>query len=102
MYYLLEDDKPVIVSQERFLKEYYKDRKKNVIRRTKIKDVKISTVFLGIDHSTDYCKNAKPLLFETMVFGGDLDLEMERYETKKEAIIGHKKIVEKVKGYKYE
>lgn len=54
----------------------------------------ISTVFLGIDHSFG---GGKPLLFETMVFGGVLDGEQECYHTKKEALAGHKIIVAKVK-----
>ena len=33
--------------------------------------IKISTVFIGIDHQ--FLKSGPPLLFETMVFGGELD-----------------------------
>ena len=41
-------------------------------------DIRISTVFLGLDHN--YCETGPPLLFETMVFdkaGGPMDETME-------------------------
>ena len=56
-------------------------------------DVRISTVFLGLDHSFGY---GPPLLFETLVFGGELDKEMERYTTWDEAVKGHKVMVKRV------
>jgi hypothetical protein len=61
----------------------------------KIGDVRISTVFLGLNHSFD---NGEPLLFETLVFGGELDQEMDRYFTWEQAETGHKKMVERVKS----
>ena len=57
--------------------------------------VKVSTVFLGLDHSFD---GAGPVLFETLVFGGPLDGEQERYATRDEAVTGHVSMVERVKG----
>jgi len=67
------------------------------IARTKIGKSEISTVFLGLDHSFG---ESNPILFETMVFGGTLDGEQNRYHTKKEALKGHKEMVEKVKEEK--
>ena len=64
------------------------------VARTKIGVVKISTVFLGLDHQFS---GGKPLLFETLVFGGELDGEMDRYSTWDEALNGHEKMVERVK-----
>lgn len=55
----------------------------------------VSTVFLGFDHSFG---EGPPLLFETMVFGGELADEMERYETYKQAEDGHKKMVARVEA----
>lgn len=52
-------------------------------------DVQVSTVFLGIDHSFG---QGPPLVFETMVFGGEHDGDMERYSTWEEAERGHKKM----------
>lgn len=47
---------------------------------------KISTVFLGIDHSFN---GGRPLWFETMVFVGGVDVDMARYATWDEAAAGH-------------
>ena len=55
-----------------------------------IGDVHVSTVFLGLDYNWG---TGKPLLFETMIFGGERDGETERYATWNEAEKGHKKIV---------
>jgi len=69
----------------------------------KVGDYRISTVFLTIDHS--FGRSGPPLLYETMVFNdgdtGNLDLECERYSTRKEALAGHRVMVEKVKNYKH-
>ncbi len=56
---------------------------------------RVSTVFLGLDHSF---MGGPPLLFETMVFGGPLNMEMDRYHTWREAEAGHKAMVERVKA----
>lgn len=56
--------------------------------------VHISTVFLGLDHS--FGDRRKPLVFETMVFGGESDGEQQRYCSWEEAEQGHKKMVEKI------
>jgi hypothetical protein len=61
----------------------------------KVGQVRISTVFLGIDHSFD---GGEPLLFETMVFGGKLDQEMDRCETWEAAEKMHELMCERVKG----
>ena len=55
----------------------------------------VSTVFLGLDHGWD--DNRPPVLFETMVFGGSLDQERERYCTLDEAVAGHERMVQCVK-----
>jgi hypothetical protein len=55
--------------------------------------VRVSTVFLALDHN--YGVGA-PVLWETMVFGGPLNGEMERYTSKAEAIAGHQRMCERV------
>ncbi len=54
----------------------------------------VSTVYLGINHRFG---DGPPLIFETMVFGGPLDQEQERYSTEAQARAGHAKWVEAVK-----
>ena len=50
--------------------------------------VYVSTVFLGLDHSFGY---GPPLLFETMIFGGEHDEFQDRCSTWKEAEEMHKR-----------
>lgn len=68
------------------------------VGRTLSGDVYVSTVFLGVDHR--FGASGPPLLFETMVFGGPLDGEQERYCTRAEAIAGHAAMVERVEQAK--
>ena len=56
---------------------------------------KVSTVFLGLDHS---CVAGDPVLWETMVFGGPLDGEQDRYTSRDDAVKGHATFVERVKA----
>jgi len=58
-------------------------------------DAVISTVFLSIGHG--FSSNDMPVLFETMVFGGELDEEQDRYCTWEEAEAGHMAMVARVK-----
>ena len=56
--------------------------------------ISISTVFLGIDNGLG---RGQPLLFETMVFGGKLNQEMDRCSTWEEAEKMHELMCEKAK-----
>ena len=58
--------------------------------------IRVSTVFLGIDHSFAQFSN-EPLIFETMVFGGSMDQETDRYSTYEQAEAGHQKMVDAVR-----
>ena|SRR3990167_1521634 len=55
-------------------------------------DIRVSTVFLGLDHSFG---EGKPILFETMIFGGEHDQYQERCSTWEEAEAMHKAACEK-------
>jgi hypothetical protein len=57
-------------------------------------NVRISTVFLALDHNFDDI--GPPVLFETLVFGGKLDGEMERCSTWDEAVAQHAAVCENV------
>jgi hypothetical protein len=54
-----------------------------------IGDVRVSTVFLGLDHK--FGSDGPPLIFETMIFGGEHDGYQERYSTWEQAEEGHKR-----------
>jgi hypothetical protein len=55
----------------------------------------VSTIFLGLDHNF-FDLLAPPILFETMVFGGAMNLFQERYCTWDDAELGHNTILAEV------
>lgn len=63
------------------------------VKKTEIGDISVSTVFLGLNHCYG---EGEPVLFETMVFGGEYDQEVERYATWEQAEKGHEEWVKKV------
>lgn len=70
---------------------------KRIVNKTTIGSAEVSTVFLGSDHAFDV-KSDAPVLYETMVFGGKMDQEMDRYSTKEEALEGHLQMCGRVTG----
>ena len=73
---------------------WFKDAERHFADETVGGDVRVSTVFLGLDHSFGA---GPPLLFETMVFGGPLDQEQDRYPTWAEAEQGHAAMVKRAR-----
>ena len=65
------------------------------IGNDRVGDVQISTVFLALDHSF---ADGPPVLWETLIFGGEHDQYQKRYCTRDEAIAGHAKALGLVKG----
>ncbi len=51
----------------------------------------VSTIFLGLDHN--WFGDGPPILFETMIFGGPLNREGQRYATWEQAERGHEEWV---------
>ena len=95
MYWILDSDKrPVQTSDVLEWGRFYETQDR-IVARSKIGDVQISTVFLGIDHSWD---NGTPVLFETMVFGGNHDQYQERCSTWKQAEDMHERACALVRG----
>ena len=63
----------------------------------RIGESRVSTVFLSMDHGfAGLIGDGSPVLFETMVLGGEHDGYQERYHTYDQAEEGHKAIVEMV------
>ena len=88
-YYILRDDHSVQpVGVEEWAVMF--DRDKRGVARDEIGDVIISTVFLGLDHSYG---EGPPLLFETMIFGGEHNEDQWLYSTWDEAVAGHEAAV---------
>ena len=95
-YVLDENDNPVIENDHSVIaREFKSDRR--IIKQDNVSEfVSVSTVFLMLDHN--YIPGGPPMLFETMIFGGDHDQYQDRYTTKAEALIGHEKAVKLAKG----
>lgn len=60
-----------------------------------VKNIRVSTVFLGVDHGWG---RDRPILWETMIFGGKHDDYQERYASKQEALAGHQRALSLVNG----
>ena len=63
-------------------------------------EIRLSTVFLVLDHYFGTDETAPPVLFETMLFGADDDANQLRYETIEQAVRGHNLILEKLRAAK--
>jgi hypothetical protein len=89
--YILDGHEPVpcydLMEWGRWFEKVGADR---IVAKTMVGEVRVSTVFLGLDHNWD---DGPPLLFETMVFGGKYDNDMWRYSTWAQAEEGHAKAV---------
>jgi len=73
------------------------EKHKRRVAKTVVGEVRISTVFLGLNHSFD--EDEPPILFETMIFGGANDQAQWRCKTWDEAETGHRMAVALVKEH---
>ena len=77
--------------------KWCEDSKDRFIEQTDLEgDVRVSTVFLGIDHN--FHETGRPILFETMIFGGEHDQYQTRCATYTEAKKMHTKALWIVRG----
>ena len=84
--YILKDGIPVPEPDLMKWAEFFEKTENRIVKQDEIDGVKISTIFLGINHNFG---EGIPILYETMVFGGDSHGDMERYATVEEALVGH-------------
>lgn len=84
--YILKDKRPVKCDNIIEWAKSFESMNRTVAKTSK-NDITVSTIFLGIDHAFG---NNEPLLFETMIFGGEHDEYQWRYSTWEEAEKGHK------------
>lgn len=68
------------------------DSSRVVAHTTLHREIRVSTVFLGLDH-----REVESLLYETLVLGGKLDGELVRYSTRASALHGHMVMVSRVR-----
>lgn len=95
-YWILKGKKVIPTNDLLEWARFFENGDRVVEQTTLVEGVGVSTVFLGIDHFYRL-NNPKPLIFETRVFGGPMNGEIDRYGTYTGAEAGHKKMVEKVK-----
>jgi hypothetical protein len=88
MWYILDkENKPVkstIIQHSEWIED---NPEKKAVKQEHIGDIFISTVFLGLDHSWN---SDIPVLWETMIFGGEHDQYQDRYTSHEDALEGHK------------
>ncbi len=89
-YYILEGKTAKPVDEATVWARWYETADRTV-KKTELPDGSISTVFLGINHAFG---GGEPILFETMIFGGEHDGFQARYSTWEEAEVGHQKAIE--------
>ena len=89
--YILDSDGRPVAEEDLLVWAEWIERsdKQRIIEKTAIADCTVSTVFLGLDYSFGD-DSGIPILYETMIFGGNLDGQMRRYSTREEAEEGHR------------
>lgn len=95
-YYIQDENgNPVRCTDQELINKYRADRDSQRIAEDTIGEAWVSTVFLWMDHGFG---GGPPILWETMVFGGEHSDYQERYTSRAEALEGHKRIVAMVRG----
>lgn len=97
--YILDSVTKKVIEEPRLLvwAQWFETADRIVEQTTISEDVTVSTVFLGMDHQFG---DGPPLLFETLIFGGEHDGNMQRYSTWPQAKEGHARVVKEERGYK--
>ena len=85
-YILDENNKPVKSPIIQYSEWIEANPERKAVKQEHIGDVRISTVFLGLDHAW---RSDIPVLWETMIFGGKHDQYMDRYTSYEDALEGH-------------
>lgn len=97
--YILKNRIPVVEPDtEKWLE--WKRSKKHYVKVDKVKKIKISTVFLGVNYNIS--GEGPPLLFETMIFANgedEIDHQVKRTSTYEEAETAHREMCEEVQDY---
>lgn len=86
-HYILQDREPIEVPDVLTWARWFETADRIVKQTTLGREVRVSTVFLGLNHR--FVGRGPPLLFETMVFGGERNGAQWRYSTWDEAVAGH-------------
>jgi len=96
-FYILDEDgqTPIRATAEECALWLSTEHHRKIVDRTEVparyddeQDCTVSTVFLGLDHALALAPG-KPVLWETMIFGGANHMYQERYSSYKDAKLGH-------------
>lgn len=92
MQYILVNGKPV---HEPDLIKWgeWMSKRLNQVALDEINGCRVSTVFLGLDHSFG---GKEPVLWETMILGGEHDMEQQRYTSVQDALAGHREMCNRI------
>ena len=90
---MLEGHKVIPAPNQSDWEEWFMTTDRTVAKTQLSNDTEVSTVFLGSNHSLG---DRVPLLFETLVFGGQFDGLKEHYPTWQDAEEGHQKWVKEI------
>ena len=85
--YILDENGQPVPCDDLFTWGRWMETAKRSVQTDRIGDIRVSTVFLGLDHS--FIEGGAPILFETMIFGGEHDGYQDRYTSREEALAGH-------------
>jgi len=87
MWYILDkENKPVKSTIIQYGEWIEANPERKAVKQEHIGDIYVSTVFLGLDHAWN---SNIPVLWETMIFGGEHDQYQERYTSYEDALEGH-------------
>lgn len=102
-YILDRDGKPVRANTLEWGVWLETHREQRIVRQDTIDGIKVSTVFLGLDYY--YGPRSQPhdpILWETMIFGGEHDQYCQRYTSAEDAMAGHMEALKLVEGWNKE
>lgn len=88
-FYILDGRTPVAKPMTEWAMWFERNQESRQIARTEVGIATVSTVFLGIDHQW---ADGPPILFETMIFGGEHEGWQERYVTWEDAERTHESV----------
>lgn len=93
-YILDENNKPLESTIIKYVEWEEANPEKRAVKQEDFGNIRISTVFLGLDHS--WRDDRGPLLWETMIFGGEHDQYQQRHYSYEEALEGHQNALDLV------
>lgn len=96
--YILRHGRPVVMRHLVTWARWFENDANRRVAATHVGAVRVSTVFLGLDHNfarlfLRHARDPRPILYETMVFGGPHDGDQQRYATRAAALRGHRRLV---------